>query len=91
MFYTATPFESRNWLFYRIYFVNMTLTLSSFQITLSKRMPVIVFIHGGAFKLGSSQSILYGPEYLLDEDIVLVAINYRLGVFGKYYSLATIY
>ena len=24
----------------------------------------------------------YDPDYLLDEDIVLVTINYRLGMFG---------
>ena len=24
----------------------------------------------------------YEPDYLLDEDIVLVTINYRLGMFG---------
>ena len=26
--------------------------------------------------------ISYEPDYLLDEDIVLVTINYRLGMFG---------
>lgn len=25
----------------------------------------------------------YHPDYLLDKDIVLVTINYRLGVLGK--------
>ena len=24
----------------------------------------------------------YDPDYLLDEDVVLVTINYRLGMFG---------
>ncbi|XP_071451495.1 juvenile hormone esterase-like [Hetaerina americana] len=44
--------------------------------------PVIFFIHhGGWFDL-SGQSSLLGPRYLLDEDIVLVTINYRLGVLG---------
>ena len=27
-------------------------------------------------------SSLYGPEYILDHEVVLVGINYRLGVFG---------
>ncbi|XP_063921165.1 juvenile hormone esterase-like [Zophobas morio] len=44
--------------------------------------PVMVWIHGGAFKSGSSKRDVYGPEYLLTEDIVLVTINYRLGIFG---------
>lgn len=41
------------------------------------------FIHGGGFTSGSGNSELYGPEFLLTEDIVLVTINYRLHVLGK--------
>ncbi|XP_055381572.1 juvenile hormone esterase-like [Condylostylus longicornis] len=44
--------------------------------------PVLVFIHGGAFVFGGGQSYSYGPQYLLDNDLVLVTINYRLGPFG---------
>lgn len=44
--------------------------------------PVMVFIHGGGFYRGSSSLGTYGPEYLMDRDIVLVTIQYRLGVFG---------
>ncbi|XP_033228633.1 esterase E4-like [Belonocnema kinseyi] len=44
--------------------------------------PVMVFIHGGGFVKGDISSKNYGPQYLLDRDIVLVTINYRLGVFG---------
>ena len=40
----------------------------------------MVWIHGGAFNTGSSN--IYGAEFLLDRDIVLVTINYRLGIFG---------
>lgn len=42
----------------------------------------MVFIHGGAFTEGSNKSEIYGPEFLLTEDIVLVVINYRLGILG---------
>jgi len=45
-----------------------------------KQRPVVVWIHGGSFTKGSAAE--YGPEYLLDEDIVLVTIQYRLGLFG---------
>ncbi|CAG9811690.1 unnamed protein product [Chironomus riparius] len=43
--------------------------------------PVIVYIHYGAFVTGSS---VFGchPGYLLDRDVMLVTINYRLGPFG---------
>lgn len=45
-------------------------------------VPVMVFIHGGGFYRGSSDLSMTGPEYLMDRDIVLVTIQYRLGVFG---------
>jgi carboxylesterase type B len=44
--------------------------------------PVMFWIHGGGFKTGSNTSKRYGPEFLLTEDIVLVTINYRVGIFG---------
>ena len=48
----------------------------------SARLPVMVWIHGGAFMFGSGDDVLYGPDYLLKKDIVLVTLNYRLGVLG---------
>lgn len=42
--------------------------------------PVIVYIHGGGFEGGTA--IYHGPEYLMDRDIILVTIQYRLGAFG---------
>nr|XP_018910757.1 PREDICTED: esterase FE4-like [Bemisia tabaci] len=47
-----------------------------------KKLPVLFFVHGGRWLVGSSNSHVYGPEFLLAEDIVLVTINFRLGVFG---------
>ncbi|KAJ9588207.1 hypothetical protein L9F63_018428 [Diploptera punctata] len=44
--------------------------------------PVMVWIHGGAFQKGSSHPIMYGPDFLLKEDIVFVSIQYRLGILG---------
>ena len=38
------------------------------------------WIHGGAFQFGSGSS--FGPEYFMDEDVVIVTINYRLGITG---------
>jgi carboxylesterase type B len=40
------------------------------------------YIHGGAFFNGSGGTQMYGPQYLLDKDIILVTINYRLGTLG---------
>lgn len=41
---------------------------------------MIFFIHGGGFYAGSGN--IYGPELLLDHDVILVTFNYRLGPFG---------
>ncbi|CAH2089923.1 unnamed protein product [Euphydryas editha] len=46
------------------------------------KYPVMVFIHGGGFFEGSSSSFLYGPEYLVSKDVILVTINYRLNIQG---------
>lgn len=40
------------------------------------------WIHGGGFTSGSGNSDIYGPHYLIAEDVVVVTINYRLGVLG---------
>lgn len=42
----------------------------------------MVWIHGGAFTFGSGNAFLYGPDYLIAEDVVLVTLNYRLGPLG---------
>lgn len=49
----------------------------------SPKLPVMVFIHGGGFTNGTGSSRKYGPEFLMAEkNVVLVTINYRLGIFG---------
>jgi len=52
------------------------------EVTPRKPLPVMVWIHGGAFKMGDSSEMVYGPDYLLANDIVYVSLNYRLGVLG---------
>ncbi|KZC07956.1 PREDICTED: esterase E4-like [Dufourea novaeangliae] len=44
--------------------------------------PVMVFLHPGGFYSYSGQSSLWGPQYIIDKDIVLVTVNYRLGALG---------
>ncbi|XP_059061394.1 juvenile hormone esterase-like [Achroia grisella] len=46
------------------------------------KLPVMVFIHGGAYMSGSGNAAMYGPDYLLQHDVILVTINYRLEVLG---------
>ncbi|HWN16827.1 MAG TPA: carboxylesterase family protein, partial [Candidatus Dormibacteraeota bacterium] len=48
-----------------------------------RRRPVLVWIHGGAFLLGSGSQMLYdGATLARRGDVVVVTINYRLGAFG---------
>ena len=47
------------------------------------RRPVMVWIHGGAFSIGSGSETMYrGGKLAATGDIVLVTVNYRLGVLG---------
>ena len=49
-----------------------------------KRRPVMVWIHGGAFLLGSGSTSIYsGARLAARGDVVVVTINYRLGVLGS--------
>ncbi|GLG95967.1 Carboxylic ester hydrolase [Gryllus bimaculatus] len=44
--------------------------------------PVMFWIHGGGFVIGSGNTDMYGPDYLVDAGVLLVTFNYRLGVLG---------
>jgi carboxylesterase type B len=43
--------------------------------------PVVVFIHGGAFMYGAASH--YDTSTMMDKDMVVVSLNYRLGPLGK--------
>jgi para-nitrobenzyl esterase len=45
-------------------------------------LPVMVWLHGGANAGGTASSSLYKDGTLVQHGIVLVTLNYRLGVFG---------
>lgn len=49
----------------------------------SQLRPVMVWIHGGGFCSGSGSQIMYrGKNLALGGDMVVVTLNYRLGVLG---------
>lgn len=48
------------------------------------------WLHGGSFINGSGNSDVYGPEFLITHDIVLVTINYRLGILGRIFKVFAI-
>jgi para-nitrobenzyl esterase len=47
-----------------------------------EKQPVMVWLHGGAHQYGSGSQSLYQSNALVEEGVVLVTINYRLGAFG---------
>ncbi|KAK7590733.1 hypothetical protein V9T40_002346 [Parthenolecanium corni] len=48
----------------------------------SSPKAVMVFIHGGAFNAGSGSSDLYSADYLMNYDVILVTLNYRVHALG---------
>jgi len=60
----------------------LTLNVYSPTTNATANLPVMVWIHGGALITGSGQS--YPPEAIVGQDIVLVTINYRLGLLGYF-------
>lgn len=44
--------------------------------------PVMVWIHGGSHQSGAGSQGLYQANQLVENGVVLVTINYRLGAFG---------
>lgn len=45
-------------------------------------LPVMVWIHGGAFSRGSNRIEIYGGQTFARDGVVCVSVNYRLGVPG---------
>lgn len=58
------------------------LSLNIASKNINGNMPVMIWIHGGAYITGSSNSVVYDLDSLPLHEIVLVTINYRLGPFG---------
>ncbi len=50
--------------------------------TATDKLPVLVYIHGGALTEGSGSVAVYDGEELAKKGIIVITINYRLGVFG---------
>ncbi|MFE4368357.1 carboxylesterase/lipase family protein [Streptomyces sp. NPDC056835] len=45
-------------------------------------LPVMVFVHGGGFVAGSTRSAVYDGSAFARDGVVLVTLNYRLGIAG---------
>ncbi|XP_060845477.1 uncharacterized protein LOC132925065 [Rhopalosiphum padi] len=58
------------------------LYLNVYTPSIDADFPVMFWIHGGAFYLGHSSPNMFGPDYFMDTNVVLVSINFRLGILG---------
>jgi para-nitrobenzyl esterase len=50
--------------------------------TAADKLPVLVYIHGGGLTEGSGSIEVYDGEELAKKGIIVITINYRLGVIG---------
>ncbi|XP_037716092.1 esterase B1 [Drosophila subpulchrella] len=45
-------------------------------------LPVMVWIHGGGFFFGNGNSDFHFPAKLMEQEVIVVTLNYRLGALG---------
>ena len=48
----------------------------------SAKLPVMVWIYGGGFQAGATSEPRQDGEHLAHKGVVIVSMNYRLGIFG---------
>ncbi|CAD0090119.1 unnamed protein product [Aureobasidium vineae] len=71
--------------------LRLTITIPK-DTTSNSKLPVVVFIHGGAFFLGSGERKYYNPLTFcaqaleMGKPLIFVSINYRLGALGFFHS-----
>ena len=49
-----------------------------------KDLPVLVYIHGGSLTTGTGSYEDYNGEEMAKKDVIMITIQYRLGVFGYF-------
>lgn len=73
-----------NWFNKKIIGDDDCLYLNVYTRDLTAKKPVIFAIHGGNFSFGSGNDDILGPDFLVEE-LIVVTINYRVGILGKYF------
>lgn len=58
------------------------LNVRTSNLNSDEKQPVMVWIHGGGHQFGSGDFSYYQANGLVEKGVVLVTLNYRLGVFG---------
>ncbi|CAG9768025.1 unnamed protein product [Ceutorhynchus assimilis] len=70
--YSASA-QSEDCLFINIYVPSIGKLLEN------KHLPVMFWIHGGGLTTNSSDKLWNGPDFLVEKNVIMVSINYRLG------------
>ncbi len=58
------------------------LTLNVWTPSQTGRAPVVVWLHGGAWRTGATRMPLMDGERLAQQGVVVVSVNFRLGAMG---------
>ncbi|XP_071874664.1 juvenile hormone esterase isoform X2 [Bombus fervidus] len=53
-----------------------------------RALPVMVYVHGGMYATNGANDRQVPPEYMMDQDVILVSIQYRLNILG-FFATAT--
>ena len=65
--------------------------LSNRDVTLHtdsvRRLPVLVMLHGESYEWNSGNGALDGTMLAAAGQLIVVTLNYRLGIFGKFLDL----
>jgi para-nitrobenzyl esterase len=56
---------------------------ASAEAKLGAKLPVVVWIYGGGFTLGSSGMAMYDGENVAKKGTIFVSFNYRVGILGN--------
>ncbi|XP_055326221.1 juvenile hormone esterase-like, partial [Sitodiplosis mosellana] len=67
---------SEDCLYINVYFPGDCKSINS-----KTKLPVMISIYGGGFIVGSSR--FYGPDFLIETNVIVVTFNYRLVIFGS--------
>lgn len=58
------------------------LNVYSTDLNSDAKKAVLVWFPTGGYNAGSGNDDLYGPDFFIDQDVILVTPNYRLGPLG---------
>lgn len=62
--------------------IKKTIFFISATIDPNAKLAVMFYIHDGGYSVGNGNEFIYGADFLVENRVILVTINFRLGPFG---------